>query len=301
MIVGPTAVGKTELSVHLAQRLGGEIVSADSRLFYRGMDVGTAKPGMGERAWVPHHLIDVADPDEPWSLTTFQAAAAQAISEIHARGRLPFLVGGTGQYVRAVLEGWQPPGRQPDPRLREVLEAWGHEIGPRELNRRLALIDPLAAANSDANNLRRTVRALEVILTSGVRFSEQRTQAGSAPYRALVIGLIRPRAELYARADARIAAMLQAGLLDEAQALLNRGYSPDLPTLSAIGYKEAISVLEGQMTLAQAEARMRQLTHQFIRRQANWFRQTDPQIHWFQMQKDVEAEVEKLIREFCEK
>ncbi len=299
VIVGPTAVGKTELSIRLAQRLEGEIVSADSRLFYTGMDIGTAKPSPEERAGVPHHLIDVAEPDEVWSLPHFQAAATQAIAEIRAHGKLPFLVGGTGQYIRAVLEGWQPPAMQPDTRLREVLESWGHEIGPRELNRRLALIDPAAARMSDANNLRRTVRALEVILRSGVRFSEQRRQVKPV-YDALVIGLTRPREELYARADARIAAMLHGGLLEEAQALLARGYSPALPTLSAIGYKEAIAVLQGNLTLPQAEARMRQLTHQFIRRQANWFRPDDTQIHWFSVHPGVEDEIVELVRSFLD-
>jgi tRNA dimethylallyltransferase len=294
VIVGPTAVGKTGLSIRLAQRLGGEIVSADSRLFYRGMDIGTAKPTLEERALVPHHLIDVAEPDQVWSLAAFQHAAARAIEEIHFRGRIPLLVGGTGQYVRAVLEGWQPPAMQADMRLREVLEAWGREIGARELNRRLALIDPVGAANSDTNNLRRTVRALEVMLRSGVRFSEQRGQAGPA-YRALVIGLDRPREELYARADARIAAMLRGGLLEEAQALLAKRFSPDLPTLSAIGYKEAIAVLQGRMSLQQAEARMRQLTHQFIRRQANWFRPDDAAIRWFRVQAGVEDVIAEII------
>jgi tRNA dimethylallyltransferase len=166
-LVGPTAVGKTEIAIRLAERLNGEIVSADSRLFYRGMDIGTAKPTPEERNRVPHHLIDVADPDETWSLALFQQRAQETIAGIHARRRLPLLVGGTGQYVRAVTQGWLPPEVPPDERLRATLERLGQEKGKDWLHARLALLDPGAAALIDLRNLRRTVRALEVILTSG--------------------------------------------------------------------------------------------------------------------------------------
>ena len=164
VIVGPTAVGKTEVAVRVAEAVGGEVISADSRLFYRGMDIGTAKPSAEERTRVPPHLID-----EPWSLAGCQSAAAEMIRQVQERGRLPMLVGGTGQYIRAVVEGWQPPAHAANPRLRAALERWGQEIGPHELHRRLAVIDPLAAKVVDAPNLRRTVRALEGIFSSGER------------------------------------------------------------------------------------------------------------------------------------
>jgi tRNA dimethylallyltransferase len=294
VILGPTAVGKTELSLQLAERLDGEIVSADSRLFYRGMDIGTAKPSPAEQVRVPHHLIDVANPDQPWSLALFQEQAHRAIAEIHARNRLPFLVGGTGQYIRSVIEGWQPPQVEPNPPLRQVLEKWAEEIGIHGLHTRLATLDPQAAERIDPRNLRRTVRALEVILSSGQRFSGQRLSSPS-PYRLLLIGLERPRPELYARIDERVDAMLQAGLVEEVRGLLAQGYSPALPTMSAIGYREVIAYLQGACTLEQAVQEMKRSTRVFVRRQANWFKANDPHIHWFQMGQDTVAQVESAI------
>ncbi len=301
VILGPTAVGKTETAIQLAERLGGEIVSADSRLFYRGMDIGTAKPTAEERARVPHHLIDVADPDETWSLAIFQRAARKVIAEVHARGNLPFLVGGTGQYLRAVTEGWAPPAIAPDPRLRSALERMAEargEEGKYWLHAALRRMDPQAAARIDPRNLRRTLRALEVILSSGRRFSEQRRRH-APPYRLLTIGLRRPRPQLYARIDERIEAMFAAGLLDEVRRLLAKGYSPDLPTMSAIGYREGVAVLRGEMSIEEAKAQMRRRTRAFVRRQANWFKEDDPAILWFDAgQENVIERIEARIREW---
>lgn len=294
-IVGATAVGKTATALRVAEELGGEIVSADSRLFYRGMDIGTAKPSIEELARVPHHLIDVAAPDESWSLAVFQEAAQKVINEIAGRGKLPLLVGGTGQYVRAVIEGWQPPVQLPDPRLRTVLEVWGLEIGPLELHRRLTVLDPAAAAVNEASNMRRTVRSLEVILSTGRRLLDMRGKK-ETPYRLLVIGLRRPRQELYARVDARIEQMLASGFLDEVNGLLEKGYSPNLLTLSAIGYREMIAHLHGKMTLEEAVVLMKRLTRRYIRQQSNWFRDEDKQIHWFDCGDDTPAQVIDLIR-----
>ena len=281
LIVGPTAVGKTELAIRLAERLNGEIVSADSRLFYRGMDIGTAKPTPAEQARAPHHLIDVANPDETWSLAMFQQSAHEIIADIHARGRLPLLVGGTGQYVRAVTQGWTPPEVEPDDRLRLVLEKLAEERGKEWLYDRLKAVDPEAAAVIDLRNVRRTIRALEVILTTGQKFSAQRGQADS-PYDLLTVGLKRPREELYARVDARIDAMFAAGLLDEVRALLTKGYSSELPSMSGIGYRECCQVLSGQMSEEQARVQMKRITRVFVRRQANWFKESDPNICWFE-------------------
>jgi tRNA dimethylallyltransferase len=299
VIVGPTAVGKTEVSIQLAERLGGEIVSADSRLFYRGMDIGTAKPTPQERRSVPHHLIDVADPASTWSLALFQQAAAQAIAAIHARRRLPMLVGGTGQYIHAVTYGWTPPVTRPDAQLRAELEARAGQEGYLALHAELEKLDPAAAEKIDPRNLRRTIRALEVIRLTGRKFSEQRGITES-PYRLLTIGLTRPRPELYARVDARIEAMFSAGLLDEVQRLLDSGCSPDLPTMSAIGYRECVQVLKGTMTVEQAKVEMRRLTRIFVRRQANWFKLADPSIHWFEAGQADGAQIEKTIRIFLE-
>ncbi len=280
-IVGPTAVGKTELSLKLAETLDGEIISADSRLFYRGMNIGTAKPSEAEMARVPHHLIDVATPDEIWSLGQFQQAAKTIIAKISKRGKLPFLVGGTGQYIRAVTEGWQPPKVRANPRLREILEGLAREKGTLWLHARLAALDPAAAEKIDYRNLRRTIRALEVIFSSGQRFSSQRRQRGSSPYALLTIGLKRPRAELYARVDARIEQMFARGLLDEVQTLLDAGYPPELPSMSALGYRECVAVLRGEISQAEAIAEMKRVTRVFVRKQANWFKEADDEIRWF--------------------
>jgi len=280
VLLGPTAVGKTELSLQLAERIGGEIVSADSRLLYRGMDIGTAKPTPAEQARVPHHLIDVADPDDVWTVARFQDAATAAIADIHRRGKVPLLVGGTGQYIWAVVEGWQVPRVPPRPELRAALERWGRAIGPEALHARLARLDPEAAARILPSNLRRTVRALEVIFATGRRFSAQQRKQ-PPPYDILILGLTRPRAELHARIDARIQAMLEAGWLDEVRRLLEAGYSPDLPAMSGIGYAELTAYLQGQISLAEAVRQIQRRTRRFVRRQANWFKADDPRIHWY--------------------
>ena len=295
LIVGPTAVGKTELAIQLAEKLNGEIISADSRLFYRGMDIGTAKPSLEERARVPHYLIDIVDPDETLSLAVFKQKAKDTIADIHARGKLPFLVGGTGQYVRAVTQGWTPPEVTADERLRDVLEKIKEERGAYWLHDRLERVDPESAQKIDARNVRRTIRALEVILTTGRKFSEQRRQSDS-PYQLITIGLTRPRAELYERVDERIDAMFANGLIDEVRGLLDKGYSPTLPSMSAIGYRECIRVVNGEWNIEQAKVEMRRVTRIFVRRQANWFKESDPNIMWFKVKDGVVAEIEKSIR-----
>ncbi len=291
LIVGPTAVGKTELAIQLAEKFNGEIVSADSRLFYRGMDIGTAKPSREEMARVPHHLIDIVNPDETLSLAVFQQRAKEIISDIHTRGRLPFLVGGTGQYIRAVTEGWSPPEVTPDERLRKVLETLKDENSPEWLHDRLRTLDPEAADKIDARNVRRTIRALEVTLTTGRKFSVQRGQVES-PYHLITIGLIRPREELYRRVDERIDLMFASGFVDEVKGLLDalRDYSPSLPSMSAIGYREAIRVAKGEWSVDQAKVEMRRMTRIFVRRQANWFKESDPQIRWFHPNQKEEIE-----------
>ncbi len=278
-IVGPTASGKTDAGIRLARAIDGEVVSADSRYLYRGMDIGTAKPDMAERQGIPHWLIDVAEPDETWSLSLFRAAADEVIRDIHSRGKKPIIVGGTGQYVRSILEGWSIPEGEPDHRLRDVLEQWGKKIGAEELHRKLDLLDPEAAANIQWQNMRRTVRALEVIFSSGKKFSAQRTVKDS-PYDALIIGMKRDREELYRRIDMRVDRMIQNGLVEETAGLLSKGYSEDLPSMSAIGYKEICDYLNKKSSLDEASQLIKFRTHNYVRRQANWFKASDPAIHW---------------------
>jgi tRNA dimethylallyltransferase len=299
LIVGPTAVGKTELAIQLAERLNGEIVSADSRLFYRGMDIGTAKPTTEERERVPHHLIDIADPDEILSLAVFQQKTREAIADIHTRNKIPFLVGGTGQYIRAVTEGWSPPEVEPDERLRDELRRLRDEKGEFWLHDKLKSLDPEAAQRIDARNFRRTIRALEVILTTGRRFSEQRGQ-GESPYHLITVGLTRPRPELYERVDQRIEAMFANGLVDEVKGLLDKGYFPSLPTMSAIGYRECVRVLNGELNEEQAKAEIRRATRVFVRRQANWFKESDTNIKWFRVQDGIREKVEAYLRPFLQ-
>jgi tRNA dimethylallyltransferase len=299
LIVGPTNVGKTEIAIQLAERLNGEIISADSRLFYRGMDIGTAKPTHEEQARVPHHLIDIANPDEILSLAVFQQKAREAITDIHIRNKLPFLVGGTGQYVRAVTEGWTPPEVKPDERLREELEREKEERGTYWLYEKLKKLDAEAASKIDPRNYRRTIRALEVIMTTGKKFSEQRGQSHS-PYHLVTIGLTRPREELYKRVDQRIEVMFANGFVEEVKGLLDKGYSPSLPTMSAIGYRECMRVVNGELSEEQAKVQIRRATRVYVRRQANWFKESDPNIRWFRVQKGVADEIEKNIRQLVD-
>ncbi len=299
LVIGPTAVGKTEIAIQLAERLHGEIVSADSRLFYRGMDIGTAKPSRDEQARVQHHLIDIADPDEILSLAVFQQEAREAINDIHSRDKLPFLVGGTGQYIRAVTQGWSPPEVKPDEDLRDKLEKQKEEYGIVWLHEKLKSLDPVAAEKIDPRNFRRTIRALEVIMTTGKKFSDQRGKDES-PYHLITIGLTRPREELYQRVDARVDTMYANGLMDEVRNLLARGYSPSLPTMSAIGYRECVKALDGKISIEEAKQLTRRATRVFVRRQANWFKESDANILWFRVEDGVADEIEKNIRQLVD-
>jgi tRNA dimethylallyltransferase len=295
-LVGPTGVGKTTASLGIARRLKAEIVSCDSRLLYRGMDIGTAKPTAPERAEVPHHLIDVADPRQPWSLAVYRREALRAIGEIHGRGRLPLLVGGTGQYFSALLDGWLPPPVPPNPMLREGLQHMAAEEGVVSLWDRLREIDPDSAARIDPRNVRRVIRALEIYQMTGIAPSRQRVR--SAPsFDTLRIGLTMPRQELYARIDRRLDRMLDEGLLDEVRRLLEAGVEPDSPAMSAIGYRQLAAHLRGEMSLEEAVQGIRKATRVFVRRQANWFKAEDPHIVWF----DAEEGVEPLIASYVSK
>lgn len=291
VLLGQTAVGKTALSLKLAQEFGGEVVSADSRLFYRGMDIGTAKPTPAEQSLVPHHLIDLCLPSETITLGDYQRRAYQTIDYLLANGRLPILVGGTGQYVRAVVEGWGIPEVPPQPRLRAAL---ARLPGP-ELARWLAALDPEAAQKHDPRNLRRVIRALEVTLVAGRPISELQRK-NPPPYRILQLGLRRPREQLYARIDARVDQMMANGLLAELERLRDSGYGRSLPSMSGLGYRQLWAYLDGEMGLEEAIERIKFETHRFARHQANWFREDDPAIIWFEMEEGVETAVCDLVR-----
>lgn len=282
-VVGPTASGKSALGLALAQRFGGEIISADSRLVYRYMDIGTAKPTAAERVSVPHHLIDVVDPDEEFSVARYRELALTALEGCWRRGRLPLLVGGTGLYVRAITGGRQAPAVPPDPAFREELEERARTEGPEALYAELAALDPEAARHIHPRNLRRTVRALEVWHKTGQRFSEQGT-AEKPDFPVLVIGITTDRVELFRRIDQRIEEMIAAGWLEEVAGLLAQGYAPDLRSFSGHGYRELAAYLRGELSLEDAKARVRKLVHKFARSQPLWFRSDDPNIVWLDSQ-----------------
>ena len=280
-LVGPTAVGKTALSLRLAAELGGEIVSADSRLFYKGMNVGTAKPSLDEQAVAPHHLIDLCAPDETLTLAEYQRLALATIERIQGNGRFPILVGGAGQYVRAVVEGWGIPEVAPNPLLRAALA----QLGGPELARWLACLDAAAAAKLDPRNVRRVIRALEVTLTKGRPISELQRKT-PPPYSICQIGLHRDRESLYRRIDERVDQMMAEGLLAELEGLRDAGYGRSLPSMSGLGYRQLWAYLDGEMSLDEAVERIKFETHRFARQQATWFRQDDPAITWFDMETD---------------
>ena len=281
VIAGPTATGKTDLALQLALRVGGEVVGADSRQVYRHMEIGTARPTPAQRALVPHHLIDLAEPDQPFSLADYVALARSAIAAIAARGRLPLLVGGAGLYIRALLRGFTlAPGAPPRPELRDDLEVQARTEGGDALHRRLADLDPAGAARLDPRNVRRVVRALEIVLSTGKPLDQARGHADQPPYETLLIGLSGPRAALYARADRRIDTMMADGLLEEARQLRGRGYSPTSPAMTGLGYRELGAYLDGATSLEQAVQATRYATHGLIRRQVVWFRREEG-IHWF--------------------
>lgn len=288
VLLGPTGVGKTPLAVELAQALGGEIVSADSRQVYRGMDIGTAKPTPAQRAALPHHLLDIVEPDAVFTLADFCERARAAIEDIAGRGRLPFLVGGTGQYLAAMLEGWKVPRVPPQPELRARLRREAQEKGTEALYRRLQEVDPKAAARILPGNLRRIIRALEVYEVTGMPFSQQRGRE-KPPYDYLVLGLTMERPALYERVDRRAEEMVRQGLVEEVQSLLARGYGWDLPSMSGLGYIQFRPYLEGRCSLEEALARLKYDTHAFIRHQYTWFRRLPVQ-RWFDAGRAAEWE-----------
>jgi len=298
-IVGPTAVGKSALAIHLAQVFGGEIVSADSRQVFHGMDIGTAKPNPEERELVPHHLIDVVEPDQDFSLALYQQMATRAIQDIQRRGRLALLVGGSGLYVRALLWGFRIPHVSPDTELRRSLKQKAAEEGYMALYEELKGVDPTAAKRIDPHNVRRVIRALEVFRAIGLPFSQLQGSSPFLPnYRTITIGLTTSRGDLYRRIDSRVDTMMEQGLVDEVKLLLERGYSLDLPAMSGLGYKQIGQYLNGELNLAEAVQKMKNETHRFARHQYAWFRLNDEAIQWFHVGLGMEQLVQSLLQGF---
>jgi tRNA dimethylallyltransferase len=277
VVVGPTASGKTALSIQLAQAFNGEVINSDSRLFYRGFDIGTAKPSADDLAAAPHYLIDFLDPEAPFGLADYLDAAIEVISKITARRGLPVLAGGAGQYVWGLLEGWNVPRVPPNAELRAELEGVAKEEGGEAVFAQLKELDPEAAERIDSRNVRRVIRAIEVAQAGG---NTGPRRAEEPPYDALIIGLRIGRERLYARIDARIDGMLMAGWVDEVRTMVERGVPMNAPAMTGIGYRELAGYLAGERTYADAVRATRRATRSLARHQDNWFSADDTRINW---------------------
>jgi len=293
-VVGPTGIGKSALTLDIAERLGAEIVNADSRLLYRGMDIGTAKPGPAERRRVPHHLIDVCAPDQPLDVARFCELARQAIEEIARRGRPVMVTGGSGFYLKVLKRGIfsGPPAA---PEIRRELNALAAEHGVEYLYRQLSEVDSESAGRVEPRDLYRIVRALEVFRLTGIPISaHQRRHAFAEPvYETLTVGLHLPRERLYQAIDRRFDEMIAAGLVEETRTLLAAGYRPEAPPLSTIGYKHVASALRGELTMDEAVALAKRDTRRLAKRQLTWFRR-DPEIVWV----DAEGRAQQALELF---
>ncbi len=278
-IVGPTAVGKSALALHVAKALGGEIINADSRQIYRHMDIGTSKPSTEDRAAVRHHLVDIRDPDQEFNLAAFLELARDAIQSIHGRGKLPVVAGGAGQYIWALLEGWQVPQAPPDDSLRQELGERAKLEGAEALHEELRRLDPESAARIDPRNVRRTIRTLEIYHATGLTPSTVRLKL-PPEHESLILGITTGRKALYDKIDRRVDQMLDRGLVDEVRGLLNKGYSPGLTSMSGLGYKQMVDYLREALSLEEAAQRVKYETHRFARHQYAWFRPGDPRIRW---------------------
>ncbi|WP_088536681.1 tRNA (adenosine(37)-N6)-dimethylallyltransferase MiaA [Geobacter sp. DSM 9736] len=289
ILLGPTASGKTELALRLAQRCGGEIVNADSMQVYRGMDIGTAKPSSEQMELVPHHLIDIATPDMNFSAADFREAAAKAIEEITGRGSPVFLVGGTGLYLRALLQGLvdSPPGNED---IRSELNALAEREGKEAMLRRLSQVDPFTAARLHVNDQVRIIRALEVYCQTGRPISEYRDihRFSGNYYRCLKLGIDVERQELYRRIESRVDEMFDRGLIGEVERLLHAGYSSDQKSMRSIGYRQVCAFLNGEYGLEEAVRLVKRDTRRYAKRQMTWFR-TDPEIKWVEYPRNFDT------------
>ncbi len=293
IILGPTGVGKTEIGVKIAQDLSGEIISCDSRKVYKFLDIGTAKPSEEERKKIPHYLIDIADPDEEFSVADFKREAERKISQIENRGKLPILVGGSPLYIKAITDGLFPgPGKNAD--LRKKLREEAEESGEERLYQKLKKIDPPTAEKVHSHDLKRIIRALEVFTLTGKPISSHQQESVLSSQvpglkQAVMIGLKREREELYGRINARVEKMLAAGLVEEVKGLLEKGYSEELNSLEGLGYKQIIGYLKGKYGLPEAVRLLKRDTRRFAKRQMTWFRKDD-RITWVIVKENSNSE-----------
>jgi len=273
ILAGPTAVGKTELSLKLAQRINGEIISADSMQVYKRMDIGTAKPSREEQGRVPHHLIDLVEPDQDFSVADYKKYFESAVASIYAKGKLPLMTGGTGLYIRACIQAYNLEPGEPLPDLRQELKEQAERFGPDYIHQKLAKVDPQAAAKIHHNDLRRVIRALEVYQSTGLPISElQQKRSARFKYNVIYLFLNREREELYRRIELRVEQMINAGLIEEVRSLLESGFSPNLKSMQSLGYKQLCRYLQGTVSLEEAVASIKQETRHYAKRQLTWFR-----------------------------
>ena len=295
-IVGPTAVGKSKLALEMANELNIEIINADSRQIYRYMDIGTSKSTKEEREKVPHHLIDIVNPDDSFSLALYKQLADKKISEIQQRNRIPVLVGGSGLYVWAIIEGWNVPCARPDYDFRHELEKEAQNLGNQVLYDRLKKIDAAAATKIHMNNVRRVIRALEIYNQTGIPPSHFSKRI-KPPYNVVVVGLTVERNKLYKIIDNRVDDMMGKGLVQEVQNLLDIGYSCSLPSMASIGYNQICQYINGDISLAEAADEIKRATRRLARRQYTWFPIDDNRIIWMDIDKvSPWMEVTKLVK-----
>ena len=294
-MVGPTATGKTSLGIDLALQLDGEVVNADSRLFYYGMDVATAKPTQNEIKGIPHHLIDFLSPSEQYNLAEYLKKARLVITEILDRGKVPILVGGSGQYVWAIIEGWEVPEIQPDPSLRSHLELKLAQNGIGPLAEQLAAISPITAETTDLRNPRRVIRAIERVQSKSINSSFTEGRSSDSPFDHYIVGLMIDRTNLHARVLERLDSMDKNGWKQEVELLLQAGYSTKNRALSAIGYPQMISHLNGECDFSESIRLTAVATNRLIRHQNNWFKQNDTRINWFDMTSDPKRHTQSII------
>ena len=288
-ILGPTAVGKSKVAIEVAKIINGEIVSADSMQVYRGMDIGTAKPTLEERQGIPHHLIDIKNPDEEWTVSDFVEQTNRLTSEIAKRGKRPMIVGGTGLYLWALLEGFSFPIAPADKEIRKRLE----KIPLSALYSRLSTLDPQAAEKINPNDKKRIIRAVEVYELTGRPISQLQKRSeeprisfsGSEP---ILIGLTMPREKLYKFIEERADKMVEDGLVEEVKSLLSKGYPKDLPSFQALGYKEVVEYLDGKWSKEQMIAELKKRTRHFARRQMTWFKRFK-NVKWFEAPVDIQT------------
>ena len=297
-VVGPTATGKTRLAVRLAQNYNGEVVSADSMQVYRGMTIGTAKPTAEEMQGVPHHLIDCLNPDEPFNVARFVELAHDVIRDIRSRGKLPIVAGGTGLYINSLIDNISFDEFEGDLTLREQLSDRLSSEGSAVLYEELSAVDPVAAAKIHPNNSKRLIRALEVYLSTGVPFSEWavRSRSVSSPYSPTIIGLTyADRHLLYEKIDARVDLMIAGGLIDEVRELMDSGLSKSTTSMQAIGYKEILQFLCGEISREKAIELVKQESRRYAKRQLTWFHR-DTRIEWLEASDDFENILKKSCK-----